>query len=458
MRARSPVLPRSDELLARLVGSGGERPFRALYDRHHRQLYRYCYSLVRNDSDAQDALQSTFTRALIALRQGKRSAPLRPWLYRIAHNEAISILRARGPVVPQSDPEPLRAGPSAEERMHERARLQLLLSDLAELAEQSRAALVMRELGGLSHEEIACALEVSTGAAKQAIFEGRSALLELEEGRAMACDEVRRKLSDGDRRVLRGRQVRAHLRDCVACAAFAASTTERQAQLRALTPAPPAAVAAAVLVRAVQGASSGGHAAVGASAASSGSTLVGTGGAGAGSISAAKMIAAVATPKALLATAVIAGAAAAGGLVVASPGHHAAAQQWPGGSSPARSTSSGHRAHSGRASSQPRSASSQSRSPAARPVANGRHNSATPRNVNPSNAAKSGHGRNPAASNPPGPPPWPPGAKHPSNSSSGKSNAARSRTGVPPGLAVHHHTLSGRGARDYIPPGQAKKH
>ena len=60
----------------------------------------------------------------------------------------------------------------------------------------------MRELSGLSHEEIAIALGTSVGAAKQAIFDARRALYELEEGRAIRCEDIRRQISDGDGRVL----------------------------------------------------------------------------------------------------------------------------------------------------------------------------------------------------------------------------------------------------------------
>src|SRR5947209_15510128 len=86
-----------DEGLARLIGNGSERAFAALYHRYHQQLYRYCRSMLRDDADAQDALQSTFTSAFAALRRGRRDAPLRPWLFRIAHNESVSIMRRRRP-------------------------------------------------------------------------------------------------------------------------------------------------------------------------------------------------------------------------------------------------------------------------------------------------------------------------------------------------------------------------
>jgi DNA-directed RNA polymerase specialized sigma24 family protein len=60
--------PSSDERLARLVSRGSARAFAALYQRHHQALYRYCRSIVRDEDDAQDALQSAMTRALVALR------------------------------------------------------------------------------------------------------------------------------------------------------------------------------------------------------------------------------------------------------------------------------------------------------------------------------------------------------------------------------------------------------
>jgi RNA polymerase sigma factor (sigma-70 family) len=292
--ARSRVLgPRliggdrvSDELLARLVASGGERHFRALYERYRQSLYGYCHSILRNEADAQDALQSTFTKALMALREGRRNAPLRPWLYRIAHNEAISIVRDRGATEKRLARVPRRVDvPSVEERAGDRARLSSLLDDLSQLPDRARGALVMREMGGLSHEEIAAALGLSVGGAKQAIFEARRGLLELAEGRAMSCDDVTRRLSDGDRRAFRGRRVRAHLRDCRACAAFAAAIPRRHGELRALSPVLAPASAAAVLERILGGAAKPGAGSAGAAGSGSGSTS-GAAGSGSGSGSA----------------------------------------------------------------------------------------------------------------------------------------------------------------------------
>lgn len=305
----------SDEFLARQAGRGSQRAFAVLYERYHQPLYRYCRSIVRNDGDAQDVLQSTFTAALSALMDDRRNAPLRPWLYRIAHNEAITALRRRNR---ENAQELSEAGPqavaSAEDQAADRARWSALMADLALLPERQRSALLLRELSGLSHEEIAITLGTSAGTAKQAIFEARQALADLAEGREMPCDEVRRRLSAGDRRVLRGRRVSAHLRDCRGCQAFAADIGARRVELRAFAPVLPSAVAADLLSRSLRAAAvhGGSGAAVAGSAATAGAV--------------GKIAGTALTWKALTGVAVIAAAAAgASGISHVLAGTHASA-------------------------------------------------------------------------------------------------------------------------------------
>jgi RNA polymerase sigma factor (sigma-70 family) len=191
-----------DERLAREAGAGSERAFTTLFQRYHQQLYRYCRGLTGNDQDAQDALQLTFTKALVAMREDRRNAPLRPWLYRIAHNESISVIRSRNTLLLEL-PEELEGAQGVIDSIEDRERMATLLADLRELPERQRGALVMRELSGLSHEEIAEVLQVSVGAAKQSILEARRSIMEFAEGRAMLCDEIQRIVSDDDRRSLR---------------------------------------------------------------------------------------------------------------------------------------------------------------------------------------------------------------------------------------------------------------
>ncbi|MBW3608762.1 MAG: RNA polymerase sigma factor, partial [Actinobacteria bacterium] len=263
--ARAPVFapPRAalgrmpDERLARLAARGSEAAFAAIFERHHQALHRYCHSIVGNGHDASDALQSTMLKAYRALSGETREITLRPWLYKIAHNESISLLRAR-----HSDSDldaAAHVGDLATEGLIEsRDRLRALAVDLTELTEQGRGALLMRELGGLEFAEIAAALGISSAAAKQSVYESRCVLQALQEGREMDCDVVRRTLSDGDRRMLRGKRLRGHLRSCAGCHDFELALRQRPAHLAALAPPLPMAAAAAMLSGVLGGTGAGG--------------------------------------------------------------------------------------------------------------------------------------------------------------------------------------------------------
>ncbi len=213
--------------------------FASVYEHHHRALYRYCRSLLGNEEDARDALQSTMAKALAALRDEERDFELRPWLFRIAHNEAVSRLRQRRETV-DLDAAGGVGTDSLPQAIEDRERMALLRSDLRDLPERQRAALVLRELCGLGHEEIAAVLDTTARGVKQTIFEARLALHEFAEGRAMVCAEVQRALSDGDGRVLRSRRMRAHVRSCRACRQFKTALVQRPRDLRVLVPALPA--------------------------------------------------------------------------------------------------------------------------------------------------------------------------------------------------------------------------
>ena len=213
--APAPPAPDVGLAVARRCG-GTRRAFAALYQRHHQALYRYCRSILRHDEDAQDALQSTMAKAFAALQNEQRDFELRPWLFRIAHNEAISILRRRRDAAELDAAAAVALGTDAgRARSRTASGCASCAATWRDLPERQRAALVLRELNGLGHEEIARGARTARPrAVKQTIFEARTALHECAEGREMACADVRRTLSDGDGRVLRGAALRAHLRAC----------------------------------------------------------------------------------------------------------------------------------------------------------------------------------------------------------------------------------------------------
>lgn len=258
----SPGLARfaGDERLVRRAADGDERAFAAIFRRYHQDLYRYCLAILGSPDDAQDALQNTMVKALRALPGESRAIELKPWLYQIAHNESIDLVRRRRAGEPL-DPELIAGGPGLAQEAEARERLGNLLADLETLPASQRGALVMRELSGLDFEEIAEALGASAATARQTLYEARLSLRQIEAGREMSCETVTRALSDGDGRVLRGREIRAHLRSCSDCRAFRAEIDGRSRALAALSPLP--ALAAAGILQGLFGGGGGSGAAGG---------------------------------------------------------------------------------------------------------------------------------------------------------------------------------------------------
>jgi len=164
-----------DRRLVDLVRDGYDAAFEEIVRRYRRPLDRFAAAIVGGRSE--DVTQDAFSKALLALRGTEAEIELRPWLYRIVRNTALNDLRDRAPEAAELS-EALPGGRSAAAEAEAREELAELMERLGALPEPQRAALVMRELEGLSHEEIAAALGVSGGAARQAIYRARAALRE----------------------------------------------------------------------------------------------------------------------------------------------------------------------------------------------------------------------------------------------------------------------------------------
>lgn len=227
----------SDEALARRASQGDRRAFEAIYHRYHQSLYGFCLAATGDPQDAQEALQNTMLKVLRGLPGEQRQIRLKPWLYRIARNESVETIRRRRDTAElQADlsPSPFEISTSAETR----ERLRGLLRDLEELPERQRAALLMREMAGLDFEQIAEALDTSARAVRQTVYEARLGLRKMEAGREMDCAAVERELSDADGRVVRRRDLRAHLRGCPSCRAFRESIVARRSGYASIAPLP----------------------------------------------------------------------------------------------------------------------------------------------------------------------------------------------------------------------------
>jgi RNA polymerase sigma factor (sigma-70 family) len=164
-----------DGRLVSLVRQGYEAAFEEIVRRYNQALGRYAAAIVPRHR-AEDVTQDAFSKALLALRHTEQEIELRPWLYRIVRNTALNDLRDQPRAEALDDH--LAGYATAHDEFERREELNELMSRLRALPEPQRAAIVMRELEGLSHEEIAASLGLSGGGARQTIYRARKALRE----------------------------------------------------------------------------------------------------------------------------------------------------------------------------------------------------------------------------------------------------------------------------------------
>jgi RNA polymerase sigma factor (sigma-70 family) len=163
----------SDHRLVALAANGHDRAFEAIVERYRRPLERYLRRLL-SEPLAEDVLQATFVRAWQALRAGTDVRELRPWLYRIAHNQALNTLRAAGSALPAVAAE--LPAISLESEFERREELRAALDGIEALPDRQRAALVAIAVADRPHADVARELGMSDGALRQLLLRARTTL------------------------------------------------------------------------------------------------------------------------------------------------------------------------------------------------------------------------------------------------------------------------------------------
>jgi RNA polymerase sigma factor (sigma-70 family) len=236
-------------LLAPKLSPDPERGFERMYRRHVRDVYGFALGVLGNPADAEDVTQTTFLNAYRAMARGDRIENPRAWLLRIAQNVCRQRFRtaSRRPQEVVLDPESVEAivpeeAPAADE----------IRAAMMHLAFNQRTVLVLREIEGRSYADIAEAMGLSVAAVETLLFRARRALREQLEAaeRPLGCMEAEVYISRNlDRRLGRHEQsqLRAHLRACPGCAAYARSQRAQTKAMRTLGVIPlPAGIAAAL--------------------------------------------------------------------------------------------------------------------------------------------------------------------------------------------------------------------
>jgi RNA polymerase sigma-70 factor (ECF subfamily) len=173
-------MEQSDAEAVAQIRAGNADTFRVLVERHSRSVFRLAFRMTGNQQDAEDLVQETFLRAFRQIRRFDGRASFGTWLYRIAANCCLDLIRTRKrrqEQQPTVDAEGLELAAAAAsdaptpDRVAFSHELQGLLGPaLSRLSATERAAFVLRHYEGMCIEDIGQALGVQAGAAKHSVF------------------------------------------------------------------------------------------------------------------------------------------------------------------------------------------------------------------------------------------------------------------------------------------------
>jgi RNA polymerase sigma-70 factor (ECF subfamily) len=206
MKATRPTTPLADvpdAELARRAAAGEPAAFEALMRRHNRALFRTARAILRDDSEAEDALQEAYLQAFGAIGSFRGDAKLSTWLARIVANEALGRARKRArraaivplkPGAAEGEIEEIADDKMDEtpERSAQRSEMRRLLeAEIDSLPDDYRVVFVLRAVEELSVEETAAALEIPQATVRTRLFRARSLLREgLAAKIDLACEEA----------------------------------------------------------------------------------------------------------------------------------------------------------------------------------------------------------------------------------------------------------------------------
>ena len=163
--------------------TGRQAEFLALAGELRPELHRYCARLMGSVIDGEDVVQDTFARALVALGEIEEMPQLRPWLFKIAHNRALDLLRSRAvrktePIEAASDVAD-EANPDPMEVLMRQEAVETAVSRFAELPLLQRSVVILKDVLDESLKDIAELLDLTVDAVKAHLARGRARLREI---------------------------------------------------------------------------------------------------------------------------------------------------------------------------------------------------------------------------------------------------------------------------------------
>ena len=188
-RRRQEARPTATSSWSRAVRRGDDRAFEVLYQRYHRRIHAYVLGMVKDHGRAEDVTQEVFVSALRRMRETEQPLAFKPWLYQIAKNSCIDAFRrskrteevsydADEGLAPADHSRLVGSGPSPDAAVAAKQELDSLCGAFGGLSETHHEILVLRELEGLSYQEIGRRMGMSRPAVESTLFRARRRLTE----------------------------------------------------------------------------------------------------------------------------------------------------------------------------------------------------------------------------------------------------------------------------------------
>ena len=179
----------SDQRLVAAVRRGDDRAFELLYQRYQRRIHAYVFGMVKDHGRAEDVTQEVFVSALRRMRETEQPLAFKPWLYQIAKNSCIDAFRrskraeevsydADDALAPGDHSKLIGTGPSPDAAVAAKQDLDNLCGAFGGLSETHHEILVLRELEGLSYQQIGKRMGMSRPAVESTLFRARRRLTE----------------------------------------------------------------------------------------------------------------------------------------------------------------------------------------------------------------------------------------------------------------------------------------
>jgi len=177
-----------DQLLVERVQAGDKRAFELLVVKYQRKVHRLLSRFIRDAAEVEDVAQDAFIKAYRALPQFRGESAFYTWLYRIAVNTAKNYLVSQGRRAPTTteanseeaetfdDADQLREIGTPESVLHGKQVAETVNRAMDELPEELRTAITLREIEGMSYEEIAAVMNCPIGTVRSRIFRAREAI------------------------------------------------------------------------------------------------------------------------------------------------------------------------------------------------------------------------------------------------------------------------------------------